>query len=266
MGISLLLGRSFTDEDSESQRVAIINQTMAARYWRDQPNPIGQRMTLGRGGADPRWMQIVGVVADVRHQELGAPPQPGIYVPYALQPNRRMTLVARTTGDPLNYVNPLRSAIWSVDRDQPVSAIRSMEGVIRERIAGPRAATQVMGVLSLIALLLAAVGIYGVISYGVSERTHEIGVRAAFGAQRGDICRMVLRRGMILVLAGLFIGIAAALASMRILRSQLFTIAPTDPLTYASASVLLCGVALAAILLPARRAMAVDPVIALRYE
>jgi len=264
--IPLQLGRFFTESDDVQHPAAIINQTMARQYFHDESNPIGQRITLGRGGPQSNWMPIVGVVADVHHQDLGEPPRPEIYVPYAQQTSRRMTIVVRTDGEPLSYVNSVRSAVWAVDRDQPVSAIRSMERVIEDRIGAYRAVTQVMGALSLCALLLAAVGIFGMLSYAVSERTHEIGVRMALGAQRGDICRVVLFRGIALVLVGLGIGIPGALGSMRYLSSQLFGVRPTDPLTYATTSLVLCGVALAAMLLPARRAMAVDPVLALRSE
>ncbi len=266
MGISLQLGRLFTESDDKQHPAAIINQSMARRYFQEAVSPIGQRIALGRGGPEANWIPIVGVVVDTQQQELGEPPRPEIFLPYAQQTSRDMTIVVRTDGDPLAYVNSMRSAVWAVDRDQPVSSIRSMGMVIDERIGPYRAVTEVMGVLSLCALLLAAVGIFGMLSYAVSERTHEIGVRMAAGAQRGDICRGVLSRGIVLVLVGLAIGIPGAVVSMRFLSSQLFGVTPTDPLTYATTSLILCGVALAAMLLPARRAISVDPVLALRSE
>jgi putative ABC transport system permease protein len=264
--ISLQLGRYFTERDDEQHPAAIINQTLARRYFHEGSSPIGQRITLGRAGPQSIWMPVVGIVGDVHHQDLGEPPRPEVYLPYAQQTSRRMTVVVRTDGDPLAYVNSMRSAVWAVDRDQPVSAIRSMARVIEDRVEAYRAVTQVMGTLSLCALLLAAVGIFGMLSYAVSERIHEIGVRMALGAQRGDICRVVLFRGIALVLLGLAIGIPGALGSMRLISSQLFGVAPTDPLTYALTSLILFAVALTAMLLPARRAMAVDPVLALRSE
>jgi putative ABC transport system permease protein len=256
----------FTESDDEQHPAAVINQTMARRYFQDGSSPLGQRITLGRGGTHATWIPIVGVVADTQHQQPGDPPRPEVYVPYAQQTSRRMTIVARTDGDPLAQVDSMRNAVRAVDRDQPVSAVRSMEGVIEERVGAYRAVTQVMGALSLCALVLAAVGIFGMLSFAVSERTHEIGVRMAVGAQPGDICRVVLYRGIVLLIVGLAIGVPGAVVSMRFISSQLFGVTPTDPLTYAATSLILCGVALAAMLLPARRAMSVDPVLALRSE
>jgi predicted permease len=262
MGIPLLLGRFFSENDDEAQPVAIINQTMARRYL--ESNPLGRRISLG--GTDGKWMPIVGVVADVHHLALGAPPRPEIYVAHPQQPTRRMVLVARTSSEPLGYAGALRSAIWSVDPDQPVSIIRSMEQVVRESVSNTRAAIQVMSILSLFALVLAGMGIYGVISYAVGERTQEIGIRMAFGAQPGDISRMILRRGMSLILIGLAIGSAGAFASMRLLSSRLYGVTPGDPISYAATAIALLMIAFLAMLVPVRRALSVDPVIALRSE
>jgi len=265
MGIPLLLGRAFSEADGEAQQAAIINQTMARRYFASDSNPIGRRILLGEG-PERKWVPIVGIVADVHHRDLGVPPQPEIYVPYAQRPTRRMTVVARTAGDPLTYAAAVRSAIWSVDPDQPVSMIRSMEQVVADSVSEVRAVAEVMGALSFFALVLAAVGIYGVVSFVVGERTQEIGVRIAFGAQTKDVCILVLRRGFSLVLFGLMIGTPGALASMRLLRSQLFGVTPNDPVSYLATAIALLLVGVIATLVPIRRAIAVDPLVALRCE
>jgi putative ABC transport system permease protein len=266
MGIPLLLGRVFTEQDGNSQAAAIINQSMATRFWPDDPNPIGRRISIGRGDPEEEWCPIVGVVADVRHQNLGSPPQPELYVPYAQRPMTSMTLAARTAGDPLAMITAVRGAITSVDSDVPIRTVRSMQEIIDERLAGPRATAQVMGIFSLFALFLAMVGTYGVVAYGVNERTREIGIRLALGARENDVCRMILRQGLTFVLIGLIIGLLGALASMRVISSLLFGITPNDPVTYCALSLLFLVVAAISTYLPARRAMAVNPVIALRYE
>jgi putative ABC transport system permease protein len=266
MGISLLLGRFPTDEDDPAHPAAVVNQTMARRFFPNDQNPIGRRIKFGTPDAPNPWMPIVGLVADVRHQDLGTPARPEVYVAHAQEPSRSMTLLARTAADPLSLAGTVRQVVWSVDVDQPVYLVRSMRQVIEDRTAGPRAMTEVMGVLSIFALLLAAVGIYGVVGYSVGERTHEIGIRIALGAGRGSILRMVVGQGMVVVVIGAAAGLAGALAVTRVIASLLFGIAPSDPLTYTAISALLLTVALIAMYLPARRAMAVDPLVALRYD
>jgi putative ABC transport system permease protein len=266
IGISLLLGRFPADADDQAHPAAVVNQTMARRFWPNDPDPIGRRIKFGTPDSPNPWMPIVGVVADIRHQDLGTAPRPEVYVSHAQEPSRSMTLLARTEVDPLSLAGTVRQVVWSVDADQPVYLVRSMRQVIEDRTAGPRAMTKVMGVFSIFALLLAAVGVYGVVGYSVSERTHEIGIRIALGAGRGRILRMVLHQGMVLVVIGVAAGLAGALPLMRVIASLLFGVAPGDPLTYGAISALLLTVALIAMYLPARRAMGVDPLVALRYE
>ena len=266
MRIPLLLGRAFTESDGTTQPAAIINLTMAKRYFPEDASPLGLRIALGGNETEATWMPIVGVVADVHHRGLGAPPEPEIYVPYAQQPVGQVSVVVRTAGDPIAAAAAVRSAIWSVDRDQPISLVRSMEQIVEDSVSTPRAVAQIVGLLSLFALLLSGVGIYGVVSHAVGERTQEIGVRRALGAQAGTIRALVLRRGLALVAVGLTVGTIGAIGSLHLLRSQLVGVAPLDPLSYLAAGGALLFVALIAILLPVRRAVAVDPVTALRCE
>jgi putative ABC transport system permease protein len=177
-----------------------------------------------------------------------------------------MTIAARTAVTPLDLAVPLREAVWNVDRDQPVYRVRNMDQVIYERVKGPLVAAQVMGSVSILALVLAAVGIYGVVGYSVSQRTGEIGIRMALGARRSSIFHMILKQGLLLVALGLAIGLAAAFLSLRVLGSILYGISASDPATYAALSLVLLAVALVASFLPARRATRVDPLVALRYE
>jgi putative ABC transport system permease protein len=265
MGIKLILGRFFSEEDSQTQPAAIINQTLARRYFLEDANPLGRRIALGTEAA-PKWLPIVGVVSDVHHRDLGEPPRPEIFIPYRQQPTRRMTVVARTEGDPHSYATAIRSAVWSIDPNQPVSMIRTMEEVVTDRVSDVRALAQVMGTLAFMALVLAAVGIYGVVSYAVGERTREIGIRVAFGAQKSHVCTLILRRGLFQMAAGLVIGTAGALASTRYLQSHLYGVTSSDPVSYLATAVGLLAVGLLAMFWPVRRALAVDPLTALRQE
>ena len=266
MKIPLQAGRAFTAQDAaNAPRVAIVNEMMARQYWPEDKSPVGRRIRFGTNEKEP-WMTVVGMVRDVRHQNVARPPRPELYVPLEQQPTRAMTLVVRTQREPLSMVAAAREAIWSVDRNQPLYAVRSMEQVVADRVSGEKATAQVMGFLSALALLLAAVGIYGVIAYTVSERTQEIGIRLALGAQPSDILRLVLRQGFVLVAIGVVLGLGVAFGTMRLLASILVGVAPTDPLTYSANAAFLLLVALLASYIPARRATRVSPVRALRYE
>ena len=221
----------------------------------------------------PQPMEVVGVVGDVRHTGLDAEPQPEAYaLSRQLPPNARFgrggttALVVRTSGDPLRVVPFLRRAVMDVDHDVPLDNVMTMEARLSASVAAPRFYALLLGLFALMALLLAAIGIYGVLSYNVSQRHREIGVRMALGAAGRDILSMVLGQGLTLAVVGIAIGVAGAFATTRFLRTLLFGITVTDPLTYAGITVLLTGVALLACWIPARRAIRVDPMTALRYE
>ena len=261
MGIRLLRGRTFTESDAQLP-VATINETMARRFWRDE-GPIGKRFAIGSHEQMGPWLTVVGVVADVKESGLASEPTPDMYF---LETQNEMALVVRSSMDVPSPANAVRAAIYSVDPDQPISSIRSMEGILSESVA-PRRLTMVLGGLFAgLALLLASVGLYGLISYSVSLRTHEIGVRMALGAKRGDVLKLVVGQGFRLTLMGVGIGIIGALVLTRFLSSLLYGVKPTDPATFAAVSAILTGVATLASYLPARRATKVDPMVALRYE
>jgi putative ABC transport system permease protein len=263
MRLPLIRGREFSEHDGEHDPfVVMVNEAFVRRYWPNE-NPIGKRIWVGRV-ADP--MQVVGVLGDVRNVALGADTQPEIDLPYAQRPWASMNLIVRTAGEPRNFIAAVRAAVFSIDRDQPVTAVKTMEEVLETAAAQPRLTTWLLAALSATAVLLALVGIYGVIGYSVAERTQEIGIRLAMGAERSDVLRLVLIRGLALAGSGIVIGLAASFALTRLLGSLLYHVSATDPLTFTSGSLLFLAVAVAASLFPARRATRVDPVVALRYE
>jgi putative ABC transport system permease protein len=266
LGIPLLSGRDLEPGDTaEAPLVVVVNQTLAQRLWPND-DPIGKRLKRGAADSKRPWMRVVGVARDVRHQDLDRPPRLEMYLPDTQAPPEDMFLLARTEGDPLAHAAALREQVWAVDPDQPVSNLRTMAAIVDERLVGARASAQVMSFLALAAVVLAAVGVYGVISYSVSERTHEIGVRMALGATPGDVFRLVLRQGMIPIGIGILLGAAGALAAGRAMGSLLFGVSPSDPPTLLLTVGLLVLVAGLACYVPARRATRVDPMTALRYE
>lgn len=260
MGVPLLAGRSFTASDTAaSAGVAIISLDLARRYW-PKGDVTGKRL-YGK-------VTIVGVVGNTVQSSLRSNPVPTVYRPYAQQPLYAFmaTLIVRANGNPLDLAQAVRSAVWEINGDQPIIEFRTMNEVMKQSVWRPRFSAFILGVLSIIAMLLSAVGVYGVLAYSVNQRTHEIGVRVALGAQQRDVLRMVIREGMLLAGVGIVFGIGGALALTRFLRSMLFEIKPTDPETFVGVAILLMFVALAACYIPARRATRVDPIVALRYE
>ncbi|HYE64226.1 MAG TPA: ABC transporter permease [Pyrinomonadaceae bacterium] len=264
MKIPVLKGREFADQDTASAPgVVIINEPFARRYFPDG-DALGKRLKL-RGDDNP-WLTIAGVVRDIKHTELTARPRMEMYLPYLQYPFPSMNVVVRTAHDPASLMMAVRKEVWAVDPDQPVANVETMTQLISNSVARARFNTILLGIFASVALILAAIGLYGVISYSVTQRTHEIGIRLALGAQHGDVLRMIVGQGMILVLVGVLIGLAAAFAVTRLMSSLLYGVTATDPLTFAGVSLVLAGVAFLASLIPARRATKVDPMAALRYE
>jgi predicted permease len=267
MGIPLIEGRDFiqTDNQQDAPCVRIVNETMVRSYWSGK-DPVGTQVRDACAKDAPAL--IVGVVADSKQHSVDSPPEPEVYTPYGQHPfaSFLITFVIRTASNPMQVATAVRHAVSEIDHDQPVIEIRTMKNVVSESIWRQQLSASMLGMFAGIALLLSAVGIYGVFSYSVGQRTHEIGIRTALGATRGDILRMVLREGLLLTIIGLGVGILAALWLTRLLASLLYGVVPRDPLTFVALSLLLTAVALLACYIPARRATRVDPVIALRYE
>jgi len=241
----------------------IINEEMARRYFPDQ-DPIGRRLMFNDGRSI--WREIVGVTGDVRHISLEGRLRPEIYWPIGQFPHSTMTLIMRTNGDPSGFIAAARSQVYAIDKDQSLTNIQTMEEILARSLSQRRFNLLLLGVFASLALLLAGVGIYGVMSYLVAQRRHEIGVRMALGARSLDVLKLVIRQGMTLTLTGVVIGLITALGLTRLIKYLLFDVSPTDPLTFSMIAVLLTGVALLACYLPARRAAKLDPMIALRAE
>jgi putative ABC transport system permease protein len=266
MGIPLLRGREFDARDvANSTPVMIINETAAKQLFRDA-DPIGKHIGGLFGSENDPQPEVVGVVGDVRHNGLSQPASLDGYAPVAQQPWSYFCITLRVQGDPAALVTAVRKEVLAVDPDMPVYGVRTMDQVMGETLAQRRVTLILTGAFAGMALLLAAIGIYGVMSYGVTQRWHEIGVRVALGAQRGDIIRLIITEGMFLAVIGVLLGVVGALGVTRFLAGLLFGVEPADPLTFAAVMALLALVALAACYVPARRATRVDPMVALRYE
>ena len=268
MGIQVLQGRVFEEgkDRVDSPCVLVIGETVARKFWPGE-SAVGKRIAPGTPKSPEDWCQIVGVVRDVKQLELVAEPKPQAYLSYAqagfFAPR---FLVVSTEGDPLALADAVRKTVWEVDQDQPVSNVNTMEGVLSESIARQRFTTLLLGVFAGVALVLAAVGIYGVMSYSMAQRTREIGIRMALGAQQRDVLKLAVGQGLKLVALGVGLGLLGALALTRLMSSLLFNVSATDPATLVVISLVLIAVALLASYIPARRAAKVDPLIALRYE
>jgi putative ABC transport system permease protein len=263
IGIPLLQGRLFAAEDqAQTPAVVVINQTMAQRYWPNQ-DPLGKQIKFP---SDDSVATVIGVVGDAKQFWLDEEQRPQIYDTYSQDPGIFATVVIRTSVEPLSLSEPVRRAIWQVDPDQPLWKVRTVEFLLERSTADRKFLMALMGIFASLALILTILGLYGVISYLVNQRTQEIGIRMALGAQMRDVMGMVLRQGMALVLAGVGLGLAAAWVLTRLIARLLYQVSATDPLTFGSISFLLITVALIACYIPARRATKVDPLVALRYE
>jgi len=261
MRIPLLRGRNFTEQEvRQSDKVAIVSQQLVDAVFPNE-EPLGKRLISAMGGQP---FEIIGVVGDIRHQSLGGQPFAAMYFP--TRDIGRFNLAIRTQGDPLSIVGAVRKEVHALDPDQPIAAVRKMSDWVESSTAGPRYRTTLLGLFAALAMILAATGIYGVMSYSVAQRTHEIGVRMALGARQFDVLKLVVRQGMLLTLVGVILGLLGAFGLTRVMASLLFVVTAKDPFTFATVAALLIAVAFVACFIPARRATKVDPLVALRYE
>jgi putative ABC transport system permease protein len=265
MAVALKRGRDFTAHDNaQNLPVAIVNENLARTFLPEYPggsNPIGQRVLIG---TDPKAVEIVGIVPNVRYSGRDDNPMPEVYMPCAQKPPGVAMLAVRTEGDPLSLANAVRGQVLAMDHDQPVSAVASMDELVETSEGQLRLMMRLLGIFAGAAALLAVVGLYGVVSYSVVQRTKEIGVRRALGAQRGDILSLMAKQAVKLALVGVVIGVGGAFALTRLLQDLLFRVSATDPVTFVAIPVLFVLVAVAASYIPARRAAAIDPMAALR--
>jgi putative ABC transport system permease protein len=263
MQIRLVRGRLFMEQDSAtSPPVVLINETMARRFFPDE-DPIGKRLDI----SGPTYMrEIVGVVGDVKQESLRTPTPPQVYEPFSQKPERSFHVLLRVSANPAQFAETVRQEVRAIDNAQPISEARPMEAIVAQSLTRDRFSALILGAFGCLALILAAVGIYGVIAYSVAQRTNEIGVRMALGAQGADVVRLVLRQGLRLVIIGVVIGLLISTVATRVLAAVLFGISPIDPGAFGVIALLLSLVALLACWIPARRATKVDPLVALRCE
>jgi predicted permease len=269
MGIRLVKGRDFNaHDDHDAPPVIIVNEAYAERFFPGE-DPVGKRVRPGisvETGRSPTWREIVGVVSNVRHRSLNSDFTPEYYIPESQIPLDTMVLVVKTASDPHGIINAVREEVRDMDKDLPLYNVRTMDEYISASVAQPRLITLLLVIFAGLALLLTAIGLYGVMSYSVAQRTHEIGIRMALGARPADVLRLVVRQGMALAGVGVTIGLAIAYFATQVMTSLLFGIGAKDPLTFAAIALIIIGVALVACFVPARRATRVDPMVALRYE
>jgi putative ABC transport system permease protein len=265
MGIPILRGRGFTEQDKAgAPPVVIVNETLAQKHW-PGGDAIGKRIRFYGPLERSPWLEIVGITRDVKH-ELNLAVTPEYYLPHAQDSWNSMVLVARTKVEPGTMTAPIKQQVWAIDKDQPVFDVRTMQEVRSISVALYTFSSVMVGIFAGVALLLAAIGIYGVMAFAVTQRTHEIGIRMALGARAGDVLKMVVKQGMMLALIGVAVGLAGAWALTRFMEKLLVGVQPTDLLTFSAVSFCLLVAALLACYLPARRATKVDPLMALRYE
>jgi putative ABC transport system permease protein len=269
MQIPVRAGHDFTEMDRERQPlVAIVNEELVRQFF-PRDNPVGSRIRWAGDSGPPQWMKIVGVVGDVKHSGLNQPTDPAVYTPFVQSDERWrrfMTLAIRTDNSTSGLVEEVKAQVWSVDGQIPVSDVQTMDQRMAVSLARQRFYTLLLGAFAAVAVILAGVGIYGVVAYTASQSTHEIGIRMALGGQRRDVLRLIVAEGAKLTFVGILIGIVGALALTRVMAGLLFEVKPADPAIFAAVAILLALVALAACYIPARRATRVDPMVALRYE
>jgi len=263
IGVPLLRGRAFDDHDrGEADGVALVSKGLAHRNW-GEDDPVGRRITLDRGKT---WRTVVGVVGDVRQTGLDREPKDSVYLPVLQFPGFSFTLFVRTLNDPRTMAEQVRAEVRALDPEAAVSSVRTLEEIRHDALSSTRLTTVLLGLFAALALAISAAGLAGVIAYAVSQRTQEIGIRMALGAEPGRVLTMLLRQGMGSVVIGLGIGLLGALGLSRLISGLLFGVEPTDPLCFAGSAAVLLLVALAACFLPARRATVIDPMLALRAE
>jgi len=261
--LPLVTGRDITErDDAQAPRVVVVNETLARREWPNR-SAIGQQI---RYIDSDQWLTVVGVARDAKHFGPADEPRPQAYIPYMQSPQIFTSVVVRTTGDPLSFGPLVRDAIWRVDRDQPVWRIRTLESIVTAALGSKRVLLGLVAVFAAVAVVLSGVGIYGVMSFAVTQRTHEVGVRMALGARGSEVLRLIVRQGLRLTAIALGLGLVVSLGTARLLAGQLFGVTPTDPVTFALVPVLLGVVAMLACYLPARRASRLDPLVALRRD
>jgi predicted permease len=265
-GIPILHGRDFSREDTpDAKRVVIVNRTLSTRYF-GSSNAVGKRFKMGPQTRPGPFLEIVGVTADTKQAALNAETRPQIYHPVSQGPRGTFSILVRTSGDPMSVAGPIREQLRALDPNQPMTNVRTLEQVVSDSVSRQRFTAVLLTIFAATATLLAIIGLYGVMSYQVTQRTREIGVRMALGAGRGDILWRVVAQGLGAVTAGAVIGLIGSLAAGRLMAGFLFGVTPSDPATLAGVFVLIFAVATAAALIPARRATQVDPTVALRYE